>query len=342
MPDSTHTNAPTDLPDQDLLRRFVLDADESAFAEIVRRYQRLVMGICRRVTGDQSDAEDAFQAVFVALARRPRGIRRATSLSNWLYTVAWRTSHRLVRKRKKQSMETLAHSIPSDDPDPLDKIAADQNADVLHAELNLLPKHYRQVLVMAYFAQQTSQQIADQLHVTKGTVDGRIRQARNILRVRLARRGIALGVLTVVSTSLHSVEPAAAIAPGFLESTIHLGSQTLSSSVPGIIDLSHLEPLIRPEFTVMNLKVVAVVGACLALIVGAAGMAQVDGTDTAAAIAPTIDTVVTSDEPSSDVAATVVVPARCRSVKWDCTKWRCGGLCCILFSLTSQERLVMF
>jgi len=299
MPESIHTDAPAELPDHDLLRRFVLDTDEAAFAEIVRRHQRLVMGICRRVTGDQTDAEDAFQAVFLALARRPRSIRRATSLSSWLYTVAWRTSHRLVRRRKSPPVEVLDQSIPSDDPDPLEKITAEQNADVLHAELNLLPERYRQVLVMTYFAQQTSQQIADQLHLTKGTIDGRIRQARNILRVRLARRGISLGVLAAVAMSLHSPGAIAAVTPGLLENTIHLGSQTLLNSLPGTVDLSRLEPLMRSEIAMVKLNAVAGIGACVALVVGVAGMAQVDVQPASAPperVTSVIDTTTTIEE----------------------------------------------
>jgi|GEM_PF-1281192 len=292
MPELTPTDVPAQLPDHDLLRRFVLDTDEAAFAEIVRRHQRLVMGICRRITADQTDAEDAFQAVFLALARRPRSIRRATSLSSWLYTVAWRTSHRLVRQWRIRPVESIEQPIPSNDPDPLEQIAAEQNADVLHSELNLLPERYRQVLVMTYFAQQTSQQIADQLQLTKGAVDGRIRQARNTLRVRLARRGISLSVLTAVALSLHSPEVVAAATPVLLENTIHLGSQTLTNSLPGTVDLSRLEPLLRTEIAVMKWNVVTVMGVCAALVVGVAGMAQVgeEAANSPDAVTAVIDT----------------------------------------------------
>ena len=241
------------LNDRDLLRRFAQDADESAFEEIVRRHQGLVMGVCRRVIGNSSDVEDAFQATFITLARRPRRIRNAVSLSSWLYTVAWRTSVRLVRQRRKHPVETLTGHPLDNDSDPLDRIASAQDCLVLDDELNSLPEKYREVLVMTYFANQTSQQIADQLNVSKGTVDGRIRQARNMLRVRLARRGVAIGVLAVAAGM--STGTAAAAAPNVLISTIQLGTQTLSGSLPGTTDLSHLEPLIRPETAMFSSKI---------------------------------------------------------------------------------------
>jgi len=273
---SNHSTA--SLADHDLLRRFVLDADESAFVEVVCRHQRLVMGICRRVTGNQSDVEDAFQAVFLALTRRPRSIRRESSLSAWLYTVSLRISQRVARHQSKRTMGTLEQPVLSEETDPLEKIANDQQAVVLHEEIRGLPERYREVLVMAYFADQTSQQIADQLRLTKGTVDGRIRQARNVLRVRLARRGVALSALAAATTALTSSAAMAGTTPTLLHSTIQLGTQTLTKSVPGTTDLSHIERFIQPENSIMSLKSAAATTVCVLVVVGVAGMGHQGGT----------------------------------------------------------------
>ena len=258
------------LNDRDLLRRFVQDGDELAFAEIVRRHQGLVMGVCRRVIGNAADADDAFQATFVTLARRPRQIRREASLSSWLYTVAWRTSIRLVRQRRKHPVESLTTDPLDENTDPLDRIASAQDCLVLDEELNILPSKFREVLVMTYFAGQGSQQIADQLNVSKGTIDGRIRQARNMLRVRLARRGVAIGALSVAASLCTG--PSAAASATLLESTIQLGAQTLSGSLPGTTDLSHLEPFIRQETTMFTSRLLLSTALCATAVVGLAGM----------------------------------------------------------------------
>ena len=257
------------VPDRDLLRRFLQDADEQAFAQRVHRHQGLVLGVCRRILGDAPEVDDAFQAVFIALARRPKSIRQEASVSTWLYSVAWRTSWRLVRTRRKHAVEPLSTHPAAPQIDPLEQIGTAQDCVVLDEELNQLPTRYRRVLVMSYFAEQTSQQIADELNVSKGTIDGRLRQARNLLRVRLARRGVAIGVLAVAAGM--STGPAAAASPALLNTTLQLGAQTLSGSAPGTTDLSQLEPLIRPETTMFTSKLFASGMLCMTAIAGTAG-----------------------------------------------------------------------
>ncbi len=97
-------------PDADLLGRFVADRDGAAFAELVRRYGPLVLGVCRRGVPDAHLAEDAFQAVFVVLATHAG---RARPLGPWLYgvavKVAARARGRLMARRRR---EALTGAVP--------------------------------------------------------------------------------------------------------------------------------------------------------------------------------------------------------------------------------------
>src|SRR5262245_59352983 len=113
-------DAPEDsLTDRQLLERFAAGRDEAAFAALVRRHGALVLGVCRRVLHHEQDAEDAFQATFLVLARQADSAGWRESISNWLHETARRVSADL-RKRtaRRRQHEQRAAVSPTAAPDP--------------------------------------------------------------------------------------------------------------------------------------------------------------------------------------------------------------------------------
>ena len=206
------------MSDGQLLDRFAahLGSDsELAFEAIVRRHGPMVMAVCRRVLGDDHAAEDAFQATFMVLALKSRAIRRQDSSGPWLHAVAMRIARRARGLRQRSRGEP----IPAGglvDPGAHAPAAVDLRA-VLDEELSRLPEKYRVPVILCYLEGRTQEEAARTLGWTKGTVSGRLARAKDLLRQRLARRGLApsAGLLAAVMTSeaARAAVPASLVLP---------------------------------------------------------------------------------------------------------------------------------
>jgi DNA-directed RNA polymerase specialized sigma24 family protein len=109
-----------DRPDEDVLARFTAGRDEAAFATLVRRHGALVFDVCRSVLGNRADAEDAFQATFLALATRAGTLRTPAALAGWLHATACQVARKALRaRRRRRAHETSTPARPDVlPPDP--------------------------------------------------------------------------------------------------------------------------------------------------------------------------------------------------------------------------------
>jgi RNA polymerase sigma factor (sigma-70 family) len=190
-----------------LLERFIASGDGAAFAALVRRHGPMVFRVCRRVLNDRHEAEDAFQATFLVLARRAPAVARRELLANWLHGIARRTAlraraqaARLRRPQKPWSPEP---------PQPPVEAAARELAALLDDEIRRLPEDYRVAFLLCHVEGQTRDQAARRLGWSLRTLERRLEQGRNLLRQRLARRGVTLSAALVAA---ELVEPARAAA----------------------------------------------------------------------------------------------------------------------------------
>ncbi len=195
--------------DGQLVDAFVERRDERAFGELVRRHGPLVLGVCRRVLGEVHEAEDAFQATFLVLARDARKIRRRHSLSSWLHSVAYRVALRAARKRSHPMDQLLDDLAAAGDP-VLESIARRHEERMVDEELHRLPDKDRESLTLRYLEDLSHAEIAAALQISVAAVEGRLKRARDRLRRQLLQRGISLsfflGLLTTSRVELSATE----------------------------------------------------------------------------------------------------------------------------------------
>jgi RNA polymerase sigma factor (sigma-70 family) len=180
-----------ELSDHDLVQRFADGRDDSAFTALVRRHGGMVLGVCRRVLGNEHDAEDVFQAAFLVLSRKAGSLRHKNAVGPWLFGVAHRLALR-ARQQGRNRQERESRVVERPTATALDKLTVREVQSVLDEELARLPERDRGPLVLCYLQGLTRDEAAQRLGCPLGTLKSRLARGRAILHRRLTRRGVAV------------------------------------------------------------------------------------------------------------------------------------------------------
>jgi RNA polymerase sigma factor (sigma-70 family) len=234
-------------PDARLLDRFVAGS-EPAFRELVSRHGPLVFGVCNRVLRHRQDAEDAFQAVFVVLARRAADVWPRDAIGAWLYGVAYRVALKALatrcrRKSREQPLVDVAcppaTGLEPDIPEIIDRV------------VRKLPEVYRAAVVACDLEGLSRKDAAEQLGWTEGTLSGRLARARRILADRLRKAGVSLpasGLAVVLGTDTP-------VRAGLSESIVEVVSGNAAAGVPAPV--AALAERVVQSMCAFKLKVIA-------------------------------------------------------------------------------------
>src|SRR5262245_27252839 len=186
--------ATKDRSDGQLLHDFQVGGDERAFAALVDRHGAMVLRVCRQVLHHQQDAEDAFQATFLVLARKAASLRRCKVVACWLRSVAYRIALQARRNAgRRQAREARAPARPP--ASLIADVAWREVQLILNEEIERLPAKYRAPFVLCCLEGHSRSEAARQFGLKEGTVWSRLSYARRQLRQRLRRRGIELGAV---------------------------------------------------------------------------------------------------------------------------------------------------
>ncbi len=221
-------DGPRDLGDADLLERFRVGRDPAAFALLVERHGRAVLGTVRRLLGPSADADDAFQATFLVLLRKAGSVRKRASLGSFLHGVAVRVA---AKARARRAPAAPLPDLPAPGPGPADAAACREICALLDEEISRLPERYRAPLVLCGLEGKTYAQAARELGWPKSSLAHRLKQAEELLRERLARRGVVAPAALLAAALAQQAN--AAGAPALLTlATVRLATQALAGELP--------------------------------------------------------------------------------------------------------------
>jgi RNA polymerase sigma factor (sigma-70 family) len=268
--DPRHPNLRT-AADATLLEQFAARGDGLAFAVLVERHGGMVLGLCRRLLRHEQDAEDAFQATFLVLARKAGSIRKSESIGSWLYGVASRVARRArAAPVHHDSPEGGLQNLPA--PDEREGIGQDI-APLLDEALNELPPAFRGPVVLCYIQGRSTEDAARSLGCPRGTVLSRLARARERLRIRLTRRGVTLTAAAIATVLARNVAAA--------EVPLPLAYSTIQAAAPSAAGTAAAAGAVSARAVVLAkgvlkamwvTKLTQVAAVALVLAVGAAGV----------------------------------------------------------------------
>ncbi|OAI40002.1 hypothetical protein AYO40_00915 [Planctomycetaceae bacterium SCGC AG-212-D15] len=295
-------HGPAASTDRDLLARFIAQRDEAAFEAIVRRHGPMVLAACRRLLGDADAAEDAFQATFLVLVRKAPAVARPDHLAGWLHGVATRIASKARHDRLRRTTAPLDPEIPAAE-EAMDDVMRRELATVLDEEVARLPATYQTPFVLCHLAGRSNEEAARELGCPTGTIYSRLARAREMLRVRLCRRGLVLSAGTLAA-GLHSTTAPASVPVVLLQQTVSSGvllaaGQTLGAGLVSAQTLSFMEAslhamyLAQLKWTSAAVLLIVAVGASLGVAYREFGGAAAAAPALAAAADP-------ADKPAPD------------------------------------------
>lgn len=261
--------------DAELLDAY-LAGDNESFTDLVHRHGAMVLGVCARILGSSADAEDAFQATFIVLARRASAVRPADRVARWLYGVARRIAlkaraqrerRRVVESQAPRHVSASSHEVP-------ENLWA-----IVDEEASRLPDRLLSPFILCDLEGLTYREAARQLGLPEGTLSNRLASARRMLAGWLTRRGIVLPAAGLTPTAL-TPTTASAMSAELVASTVEVARSAESVSLLAEGALRKMTLMKVTELmTALALIVALVLGAVSALpaLAEDPGLQQLEG-----------------------------------------------------------------
>jgi RNA polymerase sigma factor (sigma-70 family) len=259
------------MPDRELLAQFAGQGNETAFRALMDRYGPMVLRVCKRVLGNDHDAEDAYQATFLVLASKAGSQRWQESVAAWLHGVAVRVAREARRAAQRRRLHEH-QAVEKKTADPLADLSLRETCGLLEEELARLPEKYRTPLIQCELMARRQDEVARELGCSVRALKHRLEYGKDLLRKWMAARGVTLtGIL--LSLMLSPGSEAAAFPPNLLANSLRAvllfvsGRETTAASSAA----THLAGLALKGMLVAQVRT-RVIGVLIALVLAGGGL----------------------------------------------------------------------
>jgi RNA polymerase sigma factor (sigma-70 family) len=310
--------------DKQLLSQFSTGGEgrEAALRVLINRHAPMVMGICRRVLGDEAAAEDAFQATFLILVKKADSLRGYEMLTNWIYGVALRVAKKdRARTARRRVVERRAADARTGWPG--EELENAELRSVVDEEVARLPDRYRLPMILCYLEGLRHEEIARRLGCPVGTVESRLSRARERLRARLTRRGLSPTYSALALVLNPPNGPASVLLTALVARTLDTAVKLSPEKAGGFVALARwlsgrvfcLGPSLGTGIVVSTLLVCAALVASKFSVLGAAGRPPQQSpapSTTLPSMNPKTDGPGSKEVPAEDARRIVDVPSGAR------------------------------
>jgi RNA polymerase sigma factor (sigma-70 family) len=255
--------------DAQLLECFIDRHDGAAFAALVARHGPMVLGVCRRIVGNPHDAEDAFQATFLVLAKKAADVSPRALVGNWLYGVAYRAAAKVrAANNRRQARERQVARMPDVAETPPDGVWRELR-HLLDREMTRLPANYRAAVILCDLEGKTGKDAARQLGWPEGTLFSRLARGRELLARRLSRHGLTVTGAAVAALLARESATAGAPLPALASTAGAAADFAARTAVGGVTGTRAAEFAGRVTAGMSAMKLKAAAGVLLTMALAA-------------------------------------------------------------------------
>jgi RNA polymerase sigma-70 factor (ECF subfamily) len=167
--------------DSDLLKRFE-NGEKEAFTELIIRHQKSIYSLAYRLIGDENDASDIAQKVFINAYSSISSFRRKSEFKTWLFRITINLCKNYFRSNPEKREVQLEGLPLSHSETPLTRLLEEERKMRLKAMLNCLPEKQKLTIILRIYQDLSYREIARVINCAEGTVKANIFHALNKLR----------------------------------------------------------------------------------------------------------------------------------------------------------------